>query len=80
MVSSLYGKVDQKEYGLLVTLGVFTKQARNFARNKPNLRLIDGEELVTLVLKHYEHFDSRYKGLIPLKRVYIPESIEEGES
>lgn len=80
MVSSLYGKVDQKEYGLLVTLGEFTKQARNFARNKPNLRLIDGEELVTLVLKHYEHFDSRYKGLIPLKRVYIPESIEEGES
>ena len=43
-----------------------------------NLRLIDGEELVRLLLQHYERFDSRYKGLLPLKRVYVPESLEEG--
>jgi hypothetical protein len=30
-----------------------------------------------LVLQHYEQFDSKYKGLIPLKRVYVPAPLEE---
>jgi restriction system protein len=51
-------------------------QAVSFGRNRSNLRLIDGDELVDLVLKHYEKFDSRYKALLPLKRVYAPEPIE----
>ncbi|MBA7560163.1 hypothetical protein ES708_01784 [subsurface metagenome] len=78
-VSALYGKVSGNEFGLLVTLGTFTSQARNFARSKSNLRLIDGDELVMLILQHYEQFDSRYKGLLPLKQVYVPELIEEEE-
>jgi restriction system protein len=73
-VSSLYGKVVTNEHGLLVTLGSFTSAAVSFARGKSNLRLIDGEELVDLILAHYEQFDSRYKGMLPLKRVYVPES------
>jgi restriction system protein len=77
VVSALYGKVSSNEFGPLVTLGSFTKQANNFAGSKSNLRLIDGEQLVDLVLQHYEEFASRYKGLLPLKRVYIPETIEE---
>ena len=40
---------------------------------KPHLRLIDGEELVDLVLEHYEDLEPRYKSLIPLKQVYIPQ-------
>lgn len=79
VVSSLYGKVATGEYGLLVTLGSFTNQAKNFAKSKSNLRLIDGNELVGLVLEHYEQFDSRYKGLLPLKKVYVPEPLEEPE-
>ncbi len=78
-VSALYGNVDQNEFGLLFTLGSFTNPAKNFARNKTNLRLVDGPELVQMVLDHYERFDSKYKGLIPLKRVYIPESTSDGE-
>jgi restriction system protein len=79
-VSSLYGKVGTNEFGLLVTLGTFTAQAKNFAKSKHNLRLIDGDELVQLVYQHYDQFDSRYKGLLPLRRVYVPEPIEsEGE-
>jgi restriction system protein len=78
VVSQLYGKVDRSEFGLFVTLGTFTPAAKQFAREKHNLRLIDGEELIALVLQHYDEFDSRYKGLLPLKRVYIPESLEEG--
>jgi len=75
-VSALYGKVGENEFGLLVTLGKVTPQAKNFARGKSNLRLIDGDELVELVLQHYEELDPRYKGLIPLKRVFIPEPLE----
>lgn len=78
-VSALYGKIGPGEFGLFVTLGTFTKQAVNFAVSKSNLRLIDGDELVDLVLQHYEEFDSRYKGLLPLKRVFIPETLEESE-
>ena len=77
--SALYGKVGSGEFGLMVTLGSFTKQAQAFARSKSNLRLIDGPELVTLILQHYEQLDSRYKGLLPLKRVYVPEALEEAE-
>jgi len=79
VVSALYGKVANSEFGLLVALGTFTPPAKAFARSKSNLRLIDGEELVDLILQHYERFDSRYKGLLPLKRVYIPQPLEEEE-
>jgi restriction system protein len=78
-VSALYGKVANNEFGLLVTLGVFTAQARTFAKSKSNLRLIDGEELVDLIFQHYDQFDSRYKGLLPLRRVYVPEAIDTEE-
>ena len=80
IVSALYGKVGANEFGLLVTLGAFTAQAQSFARSKSNLRLIDGRKLVELILQHYEQFDSRYKGLLPLKRVYVPEAHEEQEA
>lgn len=77
IVSQLYGKVDKNEYGMFVALGTFTNQAVSFARNKSNLRLIDGEELVDLILHHYESFNSKYKALIPLRRVYVPEVVDE---
>lgn len=80
IVSALYGKVGAGEFGLLVTLGTFTTQATNFAKSKSNLRLIDGDELVRLIFQHYDEFDSRYKGSLPLRRVYVPEAIEADEN
>jgi len=76
IVSALYGNVAAGEFGLLA-LGTVTNQTRNFAQGKSNLRLIDGEELVALILQHYEQFDSRYKWLLPFKRVYVPEPLED---
>jgi restriction system protein len=76
-VSALYGKCDGDEYALFITLGEFSSQADNFARNKANLRLVPGDELVSLILQHYEKFDSRYKGLLPLKQVYVPDPDEK---
>ncbi len=79
-VQALYGNIDgaNHEFGLFVALGTFTPQAQIFARSKSNLRLIDGEQLVNLVLEHYEDFDSQYKGRLPLKRVYVP-NVDTGE-
>jgi restriction system protein len=63
----------------MVTLGSFTPQAKHFARAKTNLRLIDGEELVRLIFAHYDQFESRYKGLLPLRRVFVPEALEDSD-
>ncbi len=76
-VSALYGKIGNGEFGLFVTLGSFTRPALSFATSKSNLRLIDGDQLVDLILQYYDQLDSRYKGLIPLKQVYVPETLEE---
>lgn len=77
-VSDLSGTLaSANEFGLFVTLGQFSAPARGFAQGKSNLRLIDGIEVVDLVLAHYDQLDSRYKGLIPLKRVYVPEPLDD---
>lgn len=76
-VSALCGKVGDKENGLFVTLGSFTAQAENLARSRSNIRLIGGAELVELILAHYEEFDSQYRRLVPLKRIYIPQPSDD---
>jgi restriction system protein len=74
-VAELYGHVSTQEFGLFVTLGQYSKPAFNFAKGKPNLRLIDGEELIKLIMTHYDQFDSTYKAILPLRRVYIPDTV-----
>lgn len=77
-VSALYGKVGgANEFGLFVTLGSFTSQAKSFERSRSNIRLIGGDELVELILTHYESFDPKYQALLPLKRVYVPQAVED---
>lgn len=75
-VQALYGNVGTGEYGLFVAMNGFSKKAREFAKSKTNLRLIDGEELVDLILLHYEKLDSSHKAIIPLKNVYVPVQVE----
>jgi hypothetical protein len=55
-----------------VTVGTFTAGAKSYAKSKPNIKLIDGDKLIELLLEHYEEIDPRYKSLVPLKRVYLP--------
>lgn len=76
-VSALYGKVGHGEFGLLVALGEFTPTAVTFANSKTNLRLIDGAELVNLIFEYYEQFDAKYKSILPLKKIYVPNILDE---
>jgi restriction system protein len=76
-VKALFGNLGTSEFGLFITLGTFSPQAWGFAKTKPNLRLIDGTGFVELVLEHYENLDPRYKTMVPLQRIYIPQPQEE---
>jgi restriction system protein len=76
-VSALYGKVGDGEYGLVVTLGEFSPPAVTFANSKGNLRLIDGAALVDLIFEYYEKFDAKYKSVLPLKMVYVAQTVNE---
>ena len=76
-VSELYGKVSEKDFGLFVSVGGFNKRAHDFCFGKRNLKLIDGDELVELVYKYYDRLDGKYKGMFPLRKVYIPETLSE---
>ncbi len=76
-VSELYGKVSEKDFGLFISVGGFNKQAINFAFDKRNLKLINGDELVDLVYKYYDQLDGKYKAVFPLKKVFIPETLAE---
>lgn len=78
-VSQLYGVVDNSEVGLFVTLGTYTQQAKSIEKNKTNLRLVDGDELVKLLLAHYQDLNPRYKALIPLKQIYVPDPAKQEE-
>ena len=71
-VQQLHGAIENGEHGLFVTLGTFSNEARTFERTKPNMRLIDGRDLVELIYAHYGKFEPRYQMLLPLKRTYIP--------
>ena len=70
-VAELLGNLGPTDHGLFVTLGSFAPQAKQKAGTR--VRLIDGEELVDLTLAHYEDLNSRYKAVIPLKRMYVPQ-------
>lgn len=71
-VKQLKGNLSGGEKGLFVTLGTFSNKASVFARTVPDIRLIDGTELVKLILEHYDQFSGSYRAAIPLKQVYVP--------
>jgi restriction system protein len=75
-VSGLLGTLGPTELGLVVTLGRFSGDAKNLGRDRSNLRLIDGEELVDLILEHYESFSPEYKRKLPMRRVFVPDRTE----
>lgn len=72
-VRELLGTLVEGEYGLFVTLGAFAPKVRQSERNLSKLRLIDGEQLFELIVKHYADLSPRYRTLIPLRQIYVPD-------
>ena len=71
-IQSLKGAMREGDYGLFVTLSNYTKNAQKYLASTPIIRGINGTELVDLILKYYEELSEKYRGMIPLKKVYIP--------
>jgi len=59
------------ELRLFVTLGGFTPEAKNFGRNRQDLRLVSGPELVDMIFEHYSDFNPEWKRVLLLRRVYV---------
>lgn len=72
-VRELLGTLVEGEFGLFVTLGAFAPKLRQSERNLSKLRLIDGEQLFELIVKHYSELSPRYRTLIPLRQIYVPD-------
>lgn len=77
-VAQLIGHVEHGEHALFVTLGSYSREAKEYERSKANLRLIDGTQLVELIYEHYGKFQPRYQSLLPLKRIYVPSLSDTG--
>jgi len=72
-VNQLLGTMGEREFGLFVCLGSYTRPAVELERNRSKLRLIDGELFVELVLENYARLLPRYWTLLPLKQIYVPD-------
>lgn len=72
-VDQLLGTLGEGEFGLFITLGSFSRQSVELERNRPKLRLIDGEQFVDLLLEHCAQLAPRYRSIIPLKQIYVPD-------
>lgn len=71
-IQSLKGAMREGDYGLFITLANYTKNAKKYLENTPIIRGIDGAGLVELILKYYDGLSDKYKQLIPLQKVYVP--------
>ena len=74
-VNQLLGTIGEGECALFVTLGSYSSKAEQLERNRPKLRLIDGEQLVKLVKTNYDNLSPRYRALIRLKQIYVPDPV-----
>ena len=72
-VNQLLGTLGEGESGLFVNLGSFSRAASDLERNRVKLRLINGEQFVEIVLTHYAKLSPRYRTLIPLRQIYVPD-------
>lgn len=58
---------------LFVSTGGFTSQAEAVAKHN-SVKLIDLEELVNLIVHWYENMPNDARALLPLQKMYVPES------
>lgn len=72
-VQALKGAMNNNDYGLFVTLTDYKDNARKYLHEHTEIRGIDGRELVDLLLQYYDKLSDKYRSIIPMKRVYIPD-------
>jgi restriction system protein len=74
VVLQLRGTLGTDEHGAIITTSTFTRQAIEEAEasGKKNIKLVDKDGIVDLVLSHFDELDDQYKSLLNLKKKEIP--------
>ena len=69
-ILALRGALSQGEHGCFITLSSFTAQAIEEAQagGKVPIKIIDGEDLSALILRHFDDIDDQYKRRFGIKR------------
>lgn len=70
-VQQLAGTLGQNDLGLFVTLGGYTRDAMNIERQRSGLRLLTGEDIVTMTLENYDRLPQRWRSVIPLTTLLV---------
>lgn len=70
-VQQLVGTQSPNELSLFITLGSYSKDALSIERVRQGLRLLNGEELVELVLRNYSSLGSLWRTRIPLAPMLV---------
>jgi restriction system protein len=76
-LQALKGAMREGDYGLFVALSDYAKNANKYLENTPIIRGINGSEIVDLILEYYEKLSDKYRKIIPLKMMYIPETNDD---
>ena len=69
-ILALRGALGQGEHGCFITTSSFTHQAieESEAKGKLTIKLIDGNDLAALILRHYDDLAEEYKSKFPIRR------------
>ena len=73
VIRSLKGLINHgEEVGIFVTSGRFSNEAERFAREaNVHIKLINGEELISLWQEYYSKMPDEDKSLLPLQAIYF---------
>lgn len=76
-VQRLVGTQGIGEHSLFVNLGSYSRDAIAIERTRPGLRLLNGDDLVELVLKHYSSLPEEWRAKIPLTPVLVVSDVAD---
>ena len=70
VVRELRGTLGNDEHGCIITTSTFTKPARDESERVgfKQITLIDGYDLASLILKHFDEIDDNYKSILGIHR------------
>lgn len=70
-VQQLIGTQGAGELSLFVTLGSYSRDALAIERQRAGLRLLSGEDVVTMTLEHYAALPEVWRSMVPLTKVLV---------
>lgn len=74
-VRSFLGGLREKDRGIFVSTGGFTKETKYEAeRSNHPCTLVDLDHLVELIVENYDNFEPFSRSILPLKKLYWPQN------